>query len=254
MKIRLGIVDYINMLPVVYGLEKNKVKFDGKIIRDVPTNLNSSLSQGIIDVGFISSIEYARGNYDLLPYCISSKKTVMSVVLVSKVPFENIKSIQLSTEAATSVILLKILMRYAYKQKVSYDKKGDAELLIGDQALKVLIKKPQHILDLGKAWNNFSNKNMVFGVLAARKNLPQNKIKNLLDSIDLSYQWGQDNMDEIITYAAEKTNLERKIITQYYAGLSYSIGIKETSSLKEFYKYSKKINAIAEVPCLDIYK
>ena len=29
--IRLGIVDYINMLPVVYGLEKNKVKFDGKI-------------------------------------------------------------------------------------------------------------------------------------------------------------------------------------------------------------------------------
>ena len=98
MKIRLGIVDYINMLPVVYGLEKNKVKFDGKIIRDVPTNLNSSLSQGIIDVGFVTtSIEYARGNYDLLPYCISSKKTVMSVVLVSKVPFENIKSIQLST-------------------------------------------------------------------------------------------------------------------------------------------------------------
>lgn len=71
---RLGIVDYINMLPVVYGLEKNKVKFDGKIIRDVPTNLNSSLSQGIIDVGFISSIEYARGDYNLLPYCISSKK------------------------------------------------------------------------------------------------------------------------------------------------------------------------------------
>ena len=125
-------------------------------------------------------------------------------------------------------------MRYAYKQKVSYDKKGDAELLIGDQALKVLTKKPQYILDLGKAWNNFSNKNMVFGVLAARKNLPKNKIKNLLDSIDLSYQWGQNNMDEIITYAAEKTNLERKIIAQYYAGLSYSTRIKETSSLKEF--------------------
>ena len=95
---------------------------------------------------------------------------------------------------------------------------------------------------------------MVFGVLAARKNLPQNKIKNLLDSIDSSSQGGQDNMDEIITHAAEKTSLERKIIAQYYAGLSYSIGIKETSSLKEFYKYSKKINAITEVPCLDIYK
>ena len=74
MKIRLGIVDYINMLPVVYGLEKNKVKFDGEIIRDVPTVSNSSLSQGTIDVGFISSIEYARGNYNLLPYCINSKK------------------------------------------------------------------------------------------------------------------------------------------------------------------------------------
>ncbi|ABX12420.1 menaquinone biosynthetic enzyme MqnA/MqnD family protein [Nitrosopumilus maritimus] len=251
---RLGIVDYINMLPVVYGLEKNKVKFDGKIIRDVPTNLNSSLSQGIIDVGFISSIEYARGDYNLLPYCISSKKTVMSVVLVSKVPFEEIKSIQLSTEAATSVILLKILMRYAYKQKVSYGKNGDAELLIGDQALKKLIKKPKHVLDLGKAWNTFSNKNMVFGVLASRKNLPQKKIETLLDSIHLSYQWGQDNLNEIIDYAAEKTNLDKKIISQYFAGLSYSIGIKEISSLKEFYTYSKKINAITEIPCLDIYK
>ena len=254
MKIRLGIVDYINMLPVVYGLEKNKVKFDGEIIRDVPTKLNSSFSQGTIDVGFISSIEYARGNYNLLPYCISSKKTVKSVVLISKIPFRNIKSIQVSTESATSIILLKILMRYAYKQTVSYGEKGDAELLIGDKALKISIKKPKHILDLGKAWNDFTNKNMVFGVLASRKNLPRDKIKNLLDSIHLSYKWGQSNMDEIINFAAEKINLERKTISQYYAGLSYSTGMREISSLKEFYKYSKKINEISETPCLDIYK
>ena len=253
MKIRLGIVDYINMLPVVYGLEKNKVKFDGEIIRGVPANLNSSLSQGTIDAGFVSSIEYARGNYNLLPYCISSKKTVMSVVLVSKVPFENIKSIQLSTDSYFCCITQNP-NDYAFKQKVSYEEKGDAELLIGDRALKILIKKPKYILDLGKAWNDFSSKNMVFGVLASRKNLPQEKIKALLDSIDLSYKWGQNNMDEIIDYAAEKINLERKVISQYYAGLSYSIGTGEISSLKEFYKYSKKINAITEIPGLDIYK
>ena len=42
-----------------------------------------------------------------------------------------------------------------------------------------------------------------------QENLPRDKIKNLLDSIHLSYKWGQSNMDEIINFAAENQS-ERK--------------------------------------------
>ena len=48
-------------------------------------------------------------------------------------------------------------MRYAYKQTVSYGEKGDAELL-DIQSFENFNKKPKHILDLGKAWNDFTNK------------------------------------------------------------------------------------------------
>lgn len=254
MGMKLGVIDYINILPVTYALEMGKVKMDGEIRKGVPTNLNMLLSKNKLDASFASSIEYARGDYQLLPYNISCSKDTMSVLLLSRVPMDKIKKIHITKESATAAVLLKILMRYAYKQDVTYGKKGEAELVIGDEALRAFTIHHDYMLDLGRAWNEFSQRKMVFGVLIARKDSSSSGIKNLLESVEASYEWGKGNMNEIVNYAAKKTGLMKNLIEDYYSCLSYNFNSEDIRGLKKFYEYAKDMGEIRKIPPLEIYK
>ena len=91
------------------------VPFPFKLVEGIPTELNRLLYEGKVDVSPSSSIEYAMnpGRYLLLPnLSITSKNKVMSILLESKVPIEelNKKVVALTTASATSVVLLRILL------------------------------------------------------------------------------------------------------------------------------------------------
>lgn len=251
---KLGVLGYINILPVTYALEMGKVKMDGEIRKGVPTNLNLLLSKSELDASFASSIEYAHGDYRLLPYNISCSKDAMSVLLLSRVPIDKIEKIHITKESATAAVLLKILMRYAYKQDVTYGKEGEAELVIGDKALRAFKGHHEYMLDLGRAWNEFSQSKMVFGVLIARRDSSSESIKILLESVEASYEWGKGNMKEIVNYAAQKTGLTKNLIKNYYSCLSYYFNSEDIRGLKKFYEYAKEIGEIRKIPSLEVYK
>src|SRR3954469_25810973 len=107
MSVRLGRIGYVNMAPVFFRLEADVAEIVG-----VPTELNRQLVPGELDVAPISSIEYAR-NADtlrLLPrLCVSSDGAVESIQLISKSPLERIRSIAVTPESATSVVLTRVL-------------------------------------------------------------------------------------------------------------------------------------------------
>ena len=136
--VRLGRISYVNMAPVFYRLDAEVEEIQG-----VPTELNRRVLAGELDVAPISSIEYAR-NADrlrLLPrLCVSSEGAVDSIQLVSRKPLEQVRSVAVTPESATSVVLTKVLLPEASHVPLGED--ADAKLLIGDAALKSAFEDP----------------------------------------------------------------------------------------------------------------
>src|SRR3954462_11691832 len=130
--LRLGRIGYANMAPVFFRLHATADEIVG-----VPTELNRKLVAGELDVAPISSIEYAR-NADtlrLLPrLCVSSDGAVESIQLISKTPLERIRSVAVTPESATSVVLTRVLFPDA--EQVPLGEEAEARLLIGDRGLR----------------------------------------------------------------------------------------------------------------------
>ena len=134
----------------------------------MPTELNRLLLDGEIDIAPISSIEYAR-NADrlrLLPrLCVSSEGAVDSIQLVSRLPLGRVRTVAVTPESATSVVLTKVLLPSA--EIVPLGEEADATLLIGDAALKSAFEDPTPHHDLGRLWLERTGLPMVFAVWAA---------------------------------------------------------------------------------------
>ncbi|HEV8249496.1 MAG TPA: MqnA/MqnD/SBP family protein, partial [Gaiellaceae bacterium] len=143
--IRLGRIGYVNMAPVFHRLDADVEEVVG-----VPTELNQALLADEIDVAPISSIEYARNadSLRLLPrLCVSSEGAVDSIQLVSRLPLDEMRTIAVTPESATSVALIRVLLPHA--EHVPLGEPADAKLLIGDAALKSAFEDPTPHHDLG---------------------------------------------------------------------------------------------------------
>src|SRR5215204_7669049 len=151
------------MAPLFHSLDADVDEVVG-----VPTELNRRLLAGEIDVAPISSIEYARnaGRLRLLPrLCVGSEGAVDSIQLVSRKPLEQVRSIAVTPESATSVVLTRVLLPEA--DHVPAGEEADATLLIGDAALKSAFEDPTPHYDLGRLWLERTGLPMVFAVWAA---------------------------------------------------------------------------------------
>src|SRR5436190_19182248 len=146
---RLGRIGYVNMAPVFYRLDVDVDEVVG-----VPTELNRALLAGECDLAPISSIEYARNaeRLRILPrLCVSSEGAVDSIQLVSRVPLERVRTVAVTPDSATSVVLTKVLLpeaEHVLLGEAGTGEEADAKLLIGDAALKSAFEDPTPHHDL----------------------------------------------------------------------------------------------------------
>ena len=127
------------------------------------------LLAGEIDVAPISSIEYARnaGKLRLLPrLCVSTEGAVDSIQLITRKPLEQVRSVAITPESATSVVLTRVLLGEV--DLVPLDQPADATMLIGDAALHSAFEDPTPHYDLGRLWQERTGLPMVFAVWACR--------------------------------------------------------------------------------------
>ena len=135
----------------------------------VPTTLNALLRAGDVDVANVSSVEYARNHasYVLLPsLCVGSDGAVESVQLVTDVPLPAVRSIAVTGQSASSVVLVRTLFPTAEIR--AEGEPADARLMIGDEALRSAFDDPTPHHDLGALWRERTGLPMVFAVWAAR--------------------------------------------------------------------------------------
>ncbi len=241
--IRLGRIGYVNMAPVFHRLDAEVEELVG-----VPTELNRALLDGDCDLAPISSIEYARhaDRLRILPrLCVSSEGAVESIQLVSRTPLEHIRTVAVTPESATSVVLTKVLLPEA--EHVPLGEDAEAKLLIGDAALKSAFEDPTPHHDLGRLWRERTGLPMVFAVWAAGEPVPP-ELLDLQEALVASVRAARANPEELAYESAERYGYPPGFLARYFEKLRYSFGPRERAGLLTFLELARDVSELDEVP------
>jgi chorismate dehydratase len=241
--IRLGRISYVNMAPVFFRLEAEIEEVAG-----VPTELNAKLLAGELDVAPISSIEYAR-NADrlrLLPrLCVSSEGAVDSIQLVSRLPLEQVQTVAVTPESATSAVLTRVLLPDA--EQLPLEAKADAKLLIGDAALRSAFEDPTPHYDLGRLWLERTGLPMVFAVWAAREPVAAG-VRHLEEALVESVRQARAEPEALAREASERYGYPPGFLARYFEKLRYRFGPRERAGLYTFLELASGSGELDEVP------
>ena len=241
--IRLGRISYVNMAPVFFRLDTAVHEIPG-----VPTELNRALLARELDVAPISSIEWAR-NADqlrLLPrLCVSSEGAVDSIQLVSRLPLDAVRTVAVTPESATSVVLTKVLLPEA--EHVPLGEEADARLLIGDAALKSAFEDPTPHHDLGRLWLERTGLPMVFAVWAAPEPLAEG-LAELEEALVRSVRLARAEPERLAHEASERYGYPAGFLARYFEKLRYSFGPRERAGLFTFLELARDAAELDEVP------
>ena len=249
-RLRVGKVNFINTLPIFYPLESGVVRHDFQIIDGTPVDLNGLLAAGELDLGLVSSVEYARRfeKYLLLPdLSIACKAEVCSVLLLSRMDLEDLEGeeILLTPKSDTSVALLKLLFFKKFSvlpryRVADYHVSGpqwpdgtSAVLAIGDDALR-LRKNPEIklTLDLGAAWYEWTGHSFVFAVWALRHEALAQRdgaVHKAHEILLEAREYGLQHLERISENLGQCSWFSQKECAQYLQTIEYDL-----DEVKEF--------------------
>ena len=241
--VRLGRISYVNMAPVFFRLDAEVEEVAG-----VPTELNRALLAGELDLAPISSIEWARNaeRLRLLPrLCVSSEGAVDSIQLVSRLPLDAVRTVAVTPESATSVVLVKVLLPEA--EHVPLGEEADARLLIGDAALKSAFEDPTPHHDLGRLWLEKTGLPMVFAVWAAREPVAEG-LAELEDALVGSVRLARAEPERLAREASALYGYPAGVLARYFEKLRYRFGPRERAGLFTFLELARDAGELDEVP------
>ncbi len=240
---RLGRISYVNMAPVFYGLEADVEEVTG-----VPTELTRMLLDGELDIAPIPSIDYARNAEVLriLPrVCVSSEGAVDSIQLVTRIPFAQVRSVAVTPESATSVVLTRVLLPKA--EILPLGMEADAKMLIGDAALRSAFEDPTPHYDLGRLWLEKTGLPMVFAVWAAPEPLADG-LSDLEHGLVASVRLARSEPERLALQASDAYGYPPGFLARYFEKLRYSFGPRERAGLYTFFEMARDVGALEHVP------
>lgn len=206
-KIRVGVVNYLNTKPLVYGLTKGPIADQIDLIGDYPSRLAQMLLNEEIDIGLvpIAILPKLKDFYIVSDYCIGAQGEIASVALFSEVPIGEIEKVLLDYQSQTSVALLKYLMKefWGINPEIIEAKDEDyrkdligttAGLVIGDRAFEQR-KISTFIYDLGSEWRKITGLPFVFAAWVSTKPLSSDFIQLFNEANAI----GLGKIDKIVT-------------------------------------------------------
>ena len=262
--LRISAISYLNTVPLMWDFEHGPARPEFEISYTLPSDCARALKSGSADIGIIPVAAYAQiPNLQILPgVAIASRCAVRSILLVSKVPIEKIRTGALDTSSMTSVALTKILFekwlgggRTFAPMAPNLDQMladHDAALVIGDPALT--IDRSRYVtLDLAEEWVRHTGKPFVFAFWAVRSEA----LSNLPISTDLAEVFRQSrdhglasaSIDQIARDWAPKLGLSESAIRSYLTeSIHYELDSECVEGLQLFYRYAAEIGALPTAP------
>lgn len=271
-RIRIGKINYANLFPIFYMLEKEIECSAYEFVEGVPSTLNRLLRESQLDVSPSSSIEYLRhkDEYTLLEgHSISSSGPIGSILLFSKIPIEDLdaSTVLVSSQSETSTVLLEIILRKFYKLKCKF-RPGDkplikaleshpAYLLIGDDALiaKNIIKNTVghmpcaelYIYDLGEIWHKQTGLPFVFALWIAKKDFcVQNPllVEQFKKNLEAARLLAMKELKAIAKVSPLKEIFSEAGIIAYWQGISYDLNDEQKKGLELFRRYAEELKLL----------
>jgi len=245
------VVSYLNAVPTVHGLGADP-RFE--IVRDVPARIAARLHAGEIDLGLIPSIEYAEGEYAIVPgVAIASRGPVRSVSLLHRGRLEDVRRVAVDTSSRTSAALVRVLLRDRLGRDPEYTPmppdvpimldRADAALVIGDPAL--YYDGDATRLDLGAEWTERTGLPFVYAFWAGR---PGAATADDVAALQSALAAGLAAVRQIaVSYNGHP---DRAALNEAYlrGHISYALGPAELSGLREFYARAHQRALIGRVP------
>ena len=252
--LKIGALSFINALPFFSPFVEKKVAYDGQLAFGQPTEINSELEKGAIDIGLISSASFIanRERYILLTNLgIGSTHDMKSVLLYSKYPISELsnKVISIPEESTTSVQLLKVLCKHFWhvlptfvvgKKNASIQEQlqnADGALIIGDQCLQSKTPTNCIVTDLAENWYQHTHKPFVFAVFATRCDVWMQEpelVREFHQKLFMAYEYSQSNFSDTLACAQKKTGLSVDLLTSYYKSLDYYLEAEHFQGLDLF--------------------
>jgi chorismate dehydratase len=270
---RLGHIQFLNCLPLYYGLVKNDVLLDVDLVKADPAELAVTLVEGGLDIAPIPAIEYARHADELIllpDIAISSDGEVQSILLLSKTPAEQLSGgvVALTNASRTSQVLARILLAKRWGIDATYVemppdlaammREADAALLIGDDALRAYWDKPTDLLeyDLGTEWAAWTGLPMVYAVWAVRRQFAESQpeaTRTVTDSLARSLSYCRAHLEDISDYAARWEPFPADHFRSYFDALQFRFDQRYREGLTRYLAEAVAIGQLDRVPELSVF-
>lgn len=251
--LRVSLVDFVNAWPLTWGFLRGAVE-GVETLTDVPATCADRLARGEVDAGLIPSVEAARipGIRIVRGVGIASRERVRSVVLASRKPIAEVRSIAVDVSSRSSAAMGRILLEDLYGLNPEFHaaapdltemlRHHDAALLIGDPALRADLTG-LHVLDLAEGWKRLTGLPFVFAVWAVRPDVAPEPFLWARD-------YGKRHLDDVVAMAERRTGLSSALLREYLLGnLHHDLELEDEKGLAEFYR---RAGARGLIPSADL--
>ena len=255
-KVRIGMVNFINTAPLYDVWLRSVNRPDWEVTEAPPSVLNGMLYSDQLDMGLVSSQEYAAHpeEYMLLDdISISASGPVGSVFLFSRCEPELLgdRVVLLSGQSQTSVSLVKIILEKFYTVTPQYvmgaaleaqdNSNISAVLAIGDEALILKENKiyPYEI-DLGKIWHEKTSLPFVFAVWAVREKFCHRNpeiVGEIHRELLRCREEGKNDLKNISKRVGPRVSMTADACYEYLCGIEHDLSPHKKKGLIRFIEY-----------------
>ena len=285
--LRISIVEYLNTAPLVRGFTFGPLSGKYQLSFAVPSQCSEALRRGEVDIAIIPAIEVERidGLVVLPNLSISSKKSVRSLLLVSKKPVQEIRRVALDRSSRSTQALVRILCAKCWHIAPEFFQslpdlpgmleQADAALIIGDPALRLALNAEASstrdaagevlfpaefagfassstlfLYDVVEQWRAFTNLPAVLAVWAARREAATPEvIQDFQDSLAL----GMQHLPAISAEASRVLRLPEHKLTRYLTeNIDYTLDEENLRGLQRYYDLAAELNLIQQAKPLQI--
>ncbi|MGH9580383.1 MAG: menaquinone biosynthetic enzyme MqnA/MqnD family protein [Terriglobales bacterium] len=260
-RLRVSAISFLNTAPLMWDFEHGPAGADFEVSYTVPSACAEALRTGAADIGIIPAIAYATiSDLRVIPgVAIASRRSVRSILLVSRKPIEEVETVAVDTASRTSAALARVLFQKwlgggRHFEPVEPDleamlRRCDAAVIIGDPALTV--DRSRYLTyDLAEEWNRLTGQPFVFAFWAVRA-------AAALPEVARAFQQSRDhglepaNVRQLARQWAPRVGLsEPEVITYLTENIDYSLEAANLAALELFFQYAVDCGVIAAVPPL----
>jgi chorismate dehydratase len=251
-------VSYLNTVPLVWGMLHGPQQGLFDLIFRVPSECADLVAAGAADIGIVPSFELTRLDLAIVPGVgIASRGAVRSILLISRSPAAEIRTLAADVSSRSSVALARILLsrKFGAAPRVlarppeleTMLEEADAALIIGDPALRLDPRVlPYYHYDLGEEWTAWTGLPMVFAVWAGRREAITPAVAKAFQE---SCRYGREHLDEIVAAESASRGFESALIRRYLGEhIVCELGPREDEGLALYLRHARELGAATGVP------